>query len=74
MLLVHIGIASIAPTTYVHLINECFIINVFFSINFSTTFYVSEMNKFLCRLAYTWLTIIDYKDYVIDSLSCEVAV
>ena len=77
MLLVPIRIASIAPITFVHLINminECVSSLTFFLINFSTTFYVSEMNNLLCSLAHTWPTIIDYKYYVIDSLSCEVSV
>ena len=28
-----------------------------------------EMNKFLCSLACTWMTIIDSQFYIIDSLS-----
>ena len=31
-----------------------------------------EMNKFLCSLACTWMTIIDGKFYIIDSLSLDV--
>ena len=46
-----------------------------FFTNFSTTcLCFVEMNKFSCCLVYTWLTIIDYKYYVIDSLSCDVSV
>ena len=45
-----------------------------------STFYVSvyineqvEMNKFLCSLACTWMTIIDSQFYIIDSLSFDVS-
>ena len=32
-----------------------------------------EMNKFLCTLACTWMTIIDSELYIIDSLSLNVS-
>ena len=32
-----------------------------------------EMNKFLCSLAYTWMTIIDSQFYIIDSLILDVS-
>ena len=32
-----------------------------------------EMNKFLCQLACTWMTIIDSQFYIIDSKSLEVS-
>ena len=32
-----------------------------------------EMNKFLCSLACTWMTIIDSQFYIIDSLSLDVS-
>ena len=32
-----------------------------------------EMNKFLCSLAWTWITIIDSQFYIIDSLSLDVS-
>ena len=32
-----------------------------------------EMNKFLCSLTYTWMTIIDSQFYIIDSLSLDVS-
>ena len=32
-----------------------------------------EMNKFLCNLACTWMTIIDSQLYSIDSLSLDVS-
>ena len=32
-----------------------------------------EMNKFLCSLAGTWMTIIDSQFYIIDSLSLDVS-
>ena len=32
-----------------------------------------EMNKFLCSLACTWITIIDSQFYIIDSLSLDVS-
>ena len=32
-----------------------------------------EMNKFLCSLACTWMTIIDSKFYIIDSFSLNVS-
>ena len=31
------------------------------------------MDKFLCYLARTWMTIIDIKFYIIDSLSLDVS-
>ena len=31
------------------------------------------MNKFLCSLACTWMTIIDSQSYIIDSLSLDVS-
>ena len=74
MLLVHIGIVSqsqfqCAPTTYVHSINECFSPkknNRFLQTSqllfmFQCNEHV-EMNKFLCSLACTWMTIIDIID------------
>ena len=83
MLLVHIGIASnrqfqCAPTTDVHSINECFSPKNKFFTNFSTSFMFQcnehvEMNKFLCSLACTWMTIIDSQFYIIDSLSLDVS-
>ena len=84
MLSVHIGIASLrqfqcAPTIYVHSINECFspkktgfhkLLNYFFMFQYNEHV---EMNKFLCSLACTWMTIIDSQFYIIDSLSLEVS-
>ena len=32
-----------------------------------------EMSKFLCSLAYTWMTIIDSQFYIIDSLSLDIS-
>ena len=32
-----------------------------------------EMNKLLCSLACTWMTIIDSQFYIIDSLSLDVS-
>ena len=32
-----------------------------------------EMNKFLCSLACTWMTIIDNQFYITDSLSLDVS-
>ena len=32
-----------------------------------------EINKFLCGLACTWMTIIDSQFYIIDSLSLDVS-
>ena len=32
-----------------------------------------EMNKLLCSLACTWITIIDSQFYIIDSLSLDVS-
>ena len=32
-----------------------------------------EMNKFLCSLACTWMTIIDSQFYIIDSLSLDIS-
>ena len=32
-----------------------------------------EMNKYLCSLACTWVTIIDSQFYIIDSLSLDVS-
>ena len=32
-----------------------------------------EMNKFLCSLTFTWMTIIDSQFYIIDSLSLDVS-
>ena len=32
-----------------------------------------EMNKFLCSLACTWMTILDSQFYIIDSLSLDVS-
>ena len=32
-----------------------------------------EMNKFLCSLACTWMTIIDSQFYIIDSLTLDVS-
>ena len=32
-----------------------------------------EMNKFLCSLAFTWMTIIDSQIYTIDCLSLDVS-
>ena len=32
-----------------------------------------EMNKFLCSLSCTWMTIIDNQFYIIDSLSLDVS-
>ena len=83
MLLVHIGIASqrqfqCAPTTYVHSINECFHHKTGFSQTSQLFFMFQcnehvEMNKFLCSLAYIWMTIIDNHFYIIDSLSLDVS-
>ena len=46
--------------------------------NFSTTFMFQcnenvEMNKFLCSLACTWMTIIDSQLYITESLSLDVS-
>ena len=83
MLLVHIGIASLrqfqfASTTHVNSINECFSPYTFFpqNLNYFLMFQCNEhveMNKFLCNLACTWMTIIDSQFYIIDSLSLEVS-
>ena len=32
-----------------------------------------EMNKFLCSLAFTWMTITDTQFYIIDCLSLDVS-
>ena len=32
-----------------------------------------EMNKFLCSLACTWMTIIDSQFYIIDNLSLDIS-
>ena len=32
-----------------------------------------EMNKLLCSLAFTWMTIVDSQFYIIDSLSLDVS-
>ena len=63
------------PTTYAHLINECFFHH---KTGFSQTSQLLfmfqcnmhvEMNKFLCSLACAWMIIIDSQFYIIDSLS-----
>ena len=52
--------------------------NMFFT-NFLTTFFMFqcneyvEMNKFLCSLACTWMTIIDSQFNIIDSLYLDVS-
>ena len=70
----------VQPTTYVHSINECFYYKT--SLGFSQTSQLVfmlqcnehvEMNKFLCSLACTWMTIIDRQFYIIDSLSLDVS-
>ena len=80
MLLVHIGIASMrqfqcVPTAYVNSINEFFAPDFFFT-TFSNKHFLMfqcnepiEMNKFLCSLVCTWMTIhvIDSQFYIIDS-------
>ena len=77
MVLVHIGIASLkqfqcAPTTYINSINECFYHKLLVT-NFSSILFMSqcnehvEMNKLLCTLACTWMTIIDSQFYIIES-------
>ena len=63
-----------APTTYVHSINDCFHHKTGFSQTSQLSFLFQctehvEMNKFLCSLACTWMTIIDSQLYIIDSLS-----
>ena len=79
MLLVHIGIASYrqfqcAPTTYAHSLNKCFHHETGFSQTSQLLFMLHvEMNKFLCSLACTWMTIIDSQFYIIDSLSLDVS-
>ena len=83
MLLVHIGIASLrqfqcAPTTYVHSISECISQKTGFSQTSQLYFMFQcnehvEMNKFLCSLACTWMTIMDSQFYIIDSLSLDVS-
>ena len=79
MLLVYIGIASLgqfqcAPTAYVNSINEFFAPETIFPQLSQPLFMFQcnehvEMNKFLCSLACTWMTIIDSQSYIIDSLS-----
>ena len=77
MLLVHIGITSLrqfqcAPTTYVNPINVCF--SPFFLQTSLLLFLIIqrnehvEMNKFLCSLACTLMTIIDSQFYIIDKV------
>ena len=83
MLLVHIGIASLmqfqcAPTTFVNSINECFSPLTSFHkfLNYFLMFQCNEhveMNKLLCSLACTWITIIESQFYIIDSLSLHVS-
>ena len=46
------------------------LLNYFFM--FQCNEYV-EMNKFLCNLACTWMTIIDSQFYIIDSSSLDVS-
>ena len=83
MLLLHIRIASkrqfqCAHTTYDRSINERFhhktdfqkLLNYFFM--FLCNEHV-EINKFLCSLACTWITIIDSQFYIIDSLTLDVS-
>ena len=80
MLLVHIGIASsmrfqCAPTTYIPSINQ---LKQVFSQTSQLLFMLQcnehvEMNKFLCSLACTWMTIKDSQFYIIDSLSLDVS-
>ena len=84
MLLIHIGIASLrqfqcAPITYVNSISGCFHHKLFFT-NFSSIFECfdqcnehAEMNKRLCSLACTEITIIDSQFYISDSLSLDVS-
>ena len=78
MLLVHIEIASLSqlqcpPTTYVNSIIKCFFFHLkLFSQTPQQLFNISvnehvEMNKFLCSLACTLMTIIDSQFYIIDS-------
>ena len=74
MLLVYTGIA---PTTYAHLINECFYHKTNFSQSSQLLFMFQcdehvKMNKFFCSSACTWMTIIDSQLYIIDSLSLDV--
>ena len=83
MLLVHIGIASLrqfqcAPTTYVNAIHRfLFTINFFHKfLNYFLMLQCNEhmgMNKLLCSLVCTWITIIDSQLYIIDSLSVDVS-
>ena len=66
------------PTTYVHSINKCFHHKTGFSQTSQLLFMFQcnkhvEMNKFLCSLACTWMTIIDSQFYIIDSLSIDVS-
>ena len=68
----------LVPTTYVHSINECFLHKTGFSQTSQLLFMFQcnehvEMNKFLCSLACTWMTIIDSQFYIIDSLSLDVS-
>ena len=85
MLLVHIGIALLrqfqfqcAPTKYVNSLNKCFSPETFFHefLNYFLMFQCKEnveMNKLLCGLACTWITMIDSQFYIIDSLSLDVS-
>ena len=79
MLFVHIGIASFqcAPTTYVHSINV-FHHRTGFSQTYQLLFMFQcnehvEMNKFLCSLACTLMTIIARQFYIIDSFPFDVS-
>ena len=61
-----------APTTYVNSINECFSPLTFLS-QFSQLFFMFQcnehvkLNRFLCSLACTWMTIIYSQFHVTDS-------
>ena len=78
MLLIHIGIASYrqfqcAPTIYVYSnhktgFSKASQLRFMFQCNEHV-----EMNKFLCSLACTWMTIIDSQFYIIDSLYLDVS-
>ena len=69
-----------APTTYVLSIKECFSFTIkhVFSQTSQLLFMFQrnenvEMNKFLCSLACTWMTIIYSQFYITDSLSLDVS-
>ena len=67
-----------AHITYVHSINECFHHKTDYSQTSQLLFMFQcnehvEMNKFLCSLACTVMTIIDSQFYIIESLSSDVS-